>query len=379
MPAGRPRLHRTEEEALNAQRASKRRYAQRARKERREGSDRAPPSPATTNASQASLVSQSCSPARTLTPELAMLPRVTDLELLHHFSTVTCFTLSDLPAVQSIWQIVVPQEGFSQPFLLRGILALSAQHLAMLRPDAARHYQIEATMHQDAALGFFRPALAHVRPANCNTLFALSALLVILAFASPTSPDTLGLLESVTSATGWLQLIRGSRSLLLPTWEWIQAGQLRLLCRLQAGEATGQPLTTPTDVHEHLAAFRQHCVDADESSTVKKACTSALDELEENFQRMESTDPDLSRVNNGLKWPSAVLPSYVELLEQRHAKALIILAQYSVLLHRLDSYWWIHGWSARILSTVHRMLDPSLHHWLDWPLSAMSLEKPLLP
>src|SRR5450432_2099161 len=35
------------------------------------------------------------------------------LELLHHFSTVVCFTLSKEPQMQEMWQIQVPKEAIS--------------------------------------------------------------------------------------------------------------------------------------------------------------------------------------------------------------------------------------------------------------------------
>ena len=46
--------------------------------------------------------------------------------------------------------------GFRYPFLMRGILAVSALHLARLHPESSQHWLVVAASHQEQALPAYR-------------------------------------------------------------------------------------------------------------------------------------------------------------------------------------------------------------------------------
>ena len=68
-------------------------------------------------------------PSRPMVTPFPSTLAVFDLELLHHYTTSTCYTLSRSPAVQAIWRDEAPRIGFEMPPVLHTILALSALHL----------------------------------------------------------------------------------------------------------------------------------------------------------------------------------------------------------------------------------------------------------
>ncbi|KAI9860102.1 MAG: hypothetical protein M1824_003340 [Vezdaea acicularis] len=368
MPAGRPRLHRTREEALEAQRASKRLHARRLRNKRaRHESNSTPPSTvAEVAVSRAPL---DLVPAHAVEPAIA---RVLDLELIHHFTTETCFTLSDQSRAHPVWQVVVPKEGFAHPFLLRGILALSALHLAFLRPENAHLYEMEATIHQDAALGFFRTAMANVTPTNCDAVFAFSSILVLLAFASPKPRGILVLVDAKLSGTEWFGLVRGSRPLRAKIWDWLEAGAMAPMCVIEQVENINFSGTGAT---KHLSAFLRYCDESEDEPFVKAACALAIEDLEVCFARLASKNATASKVNSVIAWPNGLTQGYMSLLEQKHPKALVILAFYSLALRYIDSYWWVKGWPAHILSTVHQLVDDSMQPWLEWPSQGIGTDE----
>ncbi|KAB2574763.1 Sterol uptake control protein 2 [Lasiodiplodia theobromae] len=61
-------------------------------------------------------------------PQLEL--NMTDLELLHHFTVTTAYTLSTAPELQTWWRIEVPHIAFSYPFVMRALLSLSGIHVA---------------------------------------------------------------------------------------------------------------------------------------------------------------------------------------------------------------------------------------------------------
>ncbi|TKA26840.1 hypothetical protein B0A50_04286 [Salinomyces thailandicus] len=59
-----------------------------------------------------------------------------DMQLMHHYSTHVAHTsLGVREHIMYLWRDVIPQEALRHPFLLHGLLAMSAMSLAYLRPD----------------------------------------------------------------------------------------------------------------------------------------------------------------------------------------------------------------------------------------------------
>ena len=62
---------------------------------------------------------------------------VTDLRLMHHFTSVVALDLANAQTAEAeaLWQVHAVKLGLKHEFLLRGILAVSAFHLAYIHPD----------------------------------------------------------------------------------------------------------------------------------------------------------------------------------------------------------------------------------------------------
>ncbi|KAJ8058440.1 hypothetical protein OCU04_012629 [Sclerotinia nivalis] len=75
-----------------------------------------------------------------------------DFELLLHFNILTALTISSRdPANNAIWTTSVPQIALGHPFLMHGILGLSALHLPRLNPDKHQEYAILAAKQENTA------------------------------------------------------------------------------------------------------------------------------------------------------------------------------------------------------------------------------------
>ena len=390
MPAGRPKIKRTQEDAKEAQRRSKRLYARRVRSQQASGGSREtlPPSPLESEISRAAAPSLSLTlfeppdssdaAFQLLKPisdqEQAVIPWLGDLELLHHFTIHTCYTLSDKARSQRIWQNAIPQIAYSYPFLMRGILAISALHLAHLRPNEARHFEIKAMAHQNAALGPFRDVIKVISPFNCHALFAFSAVLIVLGFASPHASSGQTDLDVREKTTRWIRLVRGVYPMLSPMWSYIAEGSLRGL--LFAGVWKPAARNLPAESFFHYRALSQLCDECEDPET-REACATALEELRVCFvcTDLSLKNPAMSEGATVMSWPSSLPQIYLAALEQGHPTALIILAYYTVVLNHMDRYWWVNGEPSRILLSVYWLLDEPMRPWLDWPLRALNLEQ----
>jgi hypothetical protein len=105
--------------------------------------------------------------------------------LLHNWTISTSCTLAQDPQVRDVWRILVPQVGFSTRYVLDGILALSAFHMAR-HDDARRDMLLEqATQYHVSSLNEALPIMSTVTSQNCSNLFIFSTLTLYTYLASP--------------------------------------------------------------------------------------------------------------------------------------------------------------------------------------------------
>ncbi len=327
-PASRPQSHRRSESKLTSQ-------------------SPAQPSPAAQN--------DSLEKSGKYLPDLQM----DELELLHHFTTETCFTLSDRAESHRIWQTTVPQEAFGRAFLMRGILAISALHLSHLRPHMQKHYTNIAAQQQDAALSGFRAIMTKMDQTNCDAFFALSSLIVVYGFESPKASDSLGMFSyNGDDLDEWLPLIRGVNSVIMSVWPWIKDGRLSRLLHDHKEEPAATSL--PPVLEEQLLNLERTCGNASGDDDAIAACKTALNQLRDCFVRLNNKLPSECEVSLAFMWPVQLPQYFLDMLNDKRPAALIILAHYCVILHHLDDYVSPRPRIAEALLTFVTVVDERL-------------------
>lgn len=107
----------------------------------------------------------------------------------------------------------MPQLGFSHVYVLKGVLAIAALHLARLRPQQKDSLVEQAIMHHTAASSMALPLITNANGENFPPVFHFSMLTTVITFARPRAPDNF-LLVSDGIVPDWLLLTRGVRTLL---------------------------------------------------------------------------------------------------------------------------------------------------------------------
>jgi hypothetical protein len=295
-----------------------------------------------------------------------------DLELLHHFTTQTCFTLSDQPRSHRLWQVAVPREGFQHEFLMRGILAVAALHLSFLTREKQDAYRQTAVRHQDIALSLFRSLMPNISESNCHAFFALSSLIVVFAFAAPRAPHSLAFTDDSEEPTEWLPLIRGVRSILVSVWPWIKSGSLGGL--LPDGIEQPNPRELSEAADDQFQRLLRLCEATSAGPDAAEAYREAIHGLRTCYVKLYSKAPTECEVSIAFLWPVLIPQKFVRLLNSRAPEALIILAHYCVILHHLDGYWWKTGWTGHLIDNISRVLDEPWRSWMQWPSSMIQME-----
>lgn len=103
-----------------------------------------------------------------------------DLELMHHFCSMTCNTMTWREDARHVWRVIIPMEGYSNRYVMHGILAIAALHKAYLYSTQKTKYIKAASHHLALGLKEFRELLASpVDPENWQPVFCFASMISV--------------------------------------------------------------------------------------------------------------------------------------------------------------------------------------------------------
>lgn len=278
---------------------------------------------------------------------------MTDLELMHHYSISAYLALPRGLELRHIWTVEVPALALAYEFLMHQILAMSAYHLAYLRPYNRAHYSIIASQHQNDAVRGLRAMLPQVNETNCHALFVTSSLLSITAFGTLSYPGEAT--DSHPDIDDFLDvclLIRGMSHLLDSHLDFIEWGPLNKFLSLGTHESITPLLMSITD---RLKKLR---IPANEDVGAQTVCQAEVTTLIQWIDHacISSEVPEL---RTSMTWPIGMTEGYLDLLRRRHPAALIVLGYYCIILNSAGSrFWFLKGWGESILKDASRSSQP---------------------
>jgi hypothetical protein len=305
---------------------------------------------------------------------------IKNLELLHFYTTTTSLTLSNRPELQQIWQQVVPQIAFIHGFLLHGILAFSALHLARLQPERKSLLYMEASLHHDVGVKGFRIAMSDIAPENCDACLAFSTIVAAYAWASSDRTGDLFFSDKLASEeqshVEWASLLRGVFTLLGAAEEWMSSSSLKMI--LHPPSMTTLPVeVVDPELGIKLKALSQlwdsspEAFSVDEMEALGTTLSILLEECELVMSSYDDHLVDIVSIVYG--WPIKVPAAFLAMVQELRPEALIVLAHYSLLLNKAESVWFMQGMSRRLLQTIHKKIGKEWESWIAWPLQELVL------
>lgn len=295
-----------------------------------------------------------------------------DLELMHHYTMITCETLAASPRSQRVFREDMPRLAPHYPFLLHQILAISAFHLAYLHPESRSKYTLRGSQHQSEGLTGMREALSeNITESSSYALFGASSLLISCAFASGLNDDHVTLRVSPLHAIlDIFTIFRGTAALDMFAME-----QLRNTPSANFYDPTmpnvRDPFLFPSMRMKlsHLRTKIHDCVQDDDN--VKMTLDSGLACL---LDCMENTPgPTLFATPQQrilYLWPMVVSGDFLGLLRAHNPVALVIFLHYCAVLQVIEEEsWTLSGWSQALARSFSALLQNS--SWAaeaEWPM-----------
>ena len=295
------------------------------------------------------------------------------LELMHKFSTDTYRSLSNDASDYNVWQTVIPRKALEHDFLLNGILAIAALHMAACVEPAAALSYIDSTLeYHTAASVTYRQALDHLTPFNCDAVFAHSIITTIIGIALPrltaTRDETSNMTENIVVV---FELLQGVKKIIWISEPWLHT---RLFTsRKEFLEALVKDPEPDAD-----AALAKLTVLNDTKITPMdpeqhRSNREAIALLRRCFAR-HAVSSDAAAV---LTWLAAVEKDFVSRLRQRQPFPLLILMHWGVLLGELDGQmWWARNSGKALVIELTAALQHEILEWEGahmWPRQKVGL------
>lgn len=269
-----------------------------------------------------------------------------------------------------MWQITIPGIAFSCHFLMHGLLALAALHLANIQLYKRRRYYIISTYHQNLALGGFRSTLPNVTQQSADSVLVSAIIIALFAFASSamksTDPNESFTLNEVAEL---LVLVRGIEETLAAgnTRTWVREGPLASMLKIPYVKEAPSPRARDI-FFQHLTDIQEliHRRKEEFPPEVVSTLNEALAELIKTYEIMLLSVPVM---NSGyiMRWPNVISMSFLHLIQQRNPIALIILCFFCAMLHFHEARWIWNQWGGRVVDLSKQSMDEEWHKWIDWP------------
>ena len=291
-----------------------------------------------------------------------------NLELMHKFSTDTYKSLCTDESSYREWQVVVPQLAFDHDFLLNGILALTALHVASAAElSAAPSYIDTALRYYHMTFAPFQKALSELTPLNCDAVFAHSMVTSIIGIALPRLTvdrnETVSMVETILVA---LELLQGVSQIYQIGRAWFSSNLVSKY-RWQAKEQE-----EPLDDFDIDAALTRLVMLNDAmvlDAHQRQINQEAISKLRRCFTRFVGSFGN--SIDHVLAWLVIVDKEFCVSLKHRHPIPLLILMHWAVLLGQMDGrFWWAIDAGKALVSELLTILHSGDPHWETakmWP------------
>ena len=311
--------------------------------------------------------------------------RILELRLLHHFSSSTCKTLpgTNVHQVYEAWAVSAPLLALENNTLLYTILAISALHLAHLRPEASAY--IDAyRRYFFLALPAHNQQVSTLSSGNADAICLTCLLINFLVFRS--TDDTLQL---ATSLPQRLMISRGSGDVFYQAWNWISQStnsvvaviikeSPQYLQRLEGYLNMDGRLAYKVDVSQGLDDLLNPNLpmkgsfdipDEPWDAEIERAYTETLGYICWISEGVRSDESQLTACRRLMGFLIFLPTRFIALVQGNQPRAQVMLAHFFALANGMEGIWWIRDTARREVLATYDTIPPYWRSFMQWPLT----------
>lgn len=292
-----------------------------------------------------------------------------ELELMHHFSTVTYATLAKRNDLLQMWQIQIPRMALKQNYLMHSLLSVTALHMAHSHIQNQSSYIDRAIRHHEISIREFSLELRAITQENSPSLFSCAAITVIFAFSLAMLRPHEEPSRPIEELFGIFTLLRGMPVVIGEMWNWVRESEI---APMFVGREVDKSIVLSDDVTNAIKLLEDRNQLTSRLDSERQTYTRAIQGLKECFMLISSKDR-----NNGmaLGWPITVSQDYIAFLRSRQQMALVILAHYAVILYDGRDTWWAVGWGSKLIQELDKVVEDEWKSLLVWPMEQIVVQR----
>lgn len=292
---------------------------------------------------------------------------MTDLRLMHHYSTFTGSNIALGPEACRVMEVGVPSLAFDNGFLMNGMLGMASLHMQYLLPQNEAHKR-QTALYRAKAIRDYRNAVMTVTidSKNYEAVLVMALLLVVLASGDRKDDDEL-------TVVNWMGLYSGLRLIVamqFPVGAASTTTNVGPLFVRNLNDLLAVPLVPsallnmlngmdPSD--EDFGNLEVYCQTLD-----------ALGKLYASLQQDELSVPLFIRI---ISWPSFTPSEFTDLVKNKRPRALVICAYYMSFIKLVSGLWWLEGLADRDILAITKILGPDWNHLLHIPLEILQTQE----
>lgn len=257
----------------------------------------------------------------------------------------------------------VLQEALQAPFLMHGILALSALHLSHFQSNQeSLDWLNTALAHKNTALSMFSEQLPNITQANAKAMMSFAGLAVAFSFASALNLIPSGEGPSLSSLTYIFTLSRGVQTVFNAESKFLRESNFSPLFDTIAPD---EPIPDQfLNAFERLEKLNVECYRQlqDHEMVTYQRAIAYMRELAP-FTFAEPTSLTLL-----VGWAIRAPGKYLGDLNESNPFALVVLAHYCVFMHLARENWCVGSWGRIVLQEISQNLAPEWYGHIEWAL-----------
>ncbi|SPQ26999.1 6d79b124-7117-4c3e-8624-883a8adc57ac [Thermothielavioides terrestris] len=282
------------------------------------------------------------------------------MELLHHYITHT----SLYPLVTHVFmKDIVMSIGLREPYVMHALLALSAHHLSVTRPDRHDFYHNLAIQLQTRALSLFNSidvASLGDSVQGRVPMFIFSCVLGFHALCDALAHRDPDFGSAIARFLAYVRLHRGIHTVMDGYWDDLRNTELRVIFDEMVPSLF------------HLDAEGRECDDIRDrikSSSLTdeeiEAAQKAIDLAQWVFDAKPNPE---SRAYVLCSWVAMLPRPFVRILVEGRPEALAVLAYYFLAMHYCRDVWMIRGAGQHLLALlVDHFRGGEWYAWVEIP------------
>ncbi|KAF4630271.1 hypothetical protein G7Y89_g7872 [Cudoniella acicularis] len=287
--------------------------------------------------------------------------RLLELRLLQNYITETSKTFGAChhAAIRHTWSVEIPKLAFQNVSLLYQIFSISALHLLKSEPDN-RELLIARETYQGLASREHRRAVAKLSSKSADAVCCTSSLIFIDAFASLQERA----IEPYEPPMGWLYMARGAGSI-------FKIGIDNLLDPQDRKEAKILAISDPQPYFENanklfeeenrgslLGLLTQDIPGEEWNQATREAYEKALSYIGWVQRTIDDGENVLGVCRRFMAFAILAPKSFIEFVEERRPRALVILAHFFALGFQMREIWWVGKTVQREIQGIQNVLPP---------------------